>query len=213
MSPVHIDELNPETRAKVLQQIGETAGVTTTLAIQGSQEIGRVSPEFKDAIKNRVSLPDDELASFIEGAVLTLRLCLPLVDEMKRRFGNLDRSKQVNGKYRTIRGCRTFQEYCKTVLHRTKQAVYAMLSAESKPKEKSPPKQKPVKEYQSLVDAIPVIRAGKEIVPPSQYGVAEIEETVTAFAVNLVSQLKSAADKKIVYASLTRKFEDLLGGL
>ena len=33
MSPVHIDELNPETRAKVLQQIEETEGVTTALAV------------------------------------------------------------------------------------------------------------------------------------------------------------------------------------
>ena len=31
-SAVHIDELNPETRAKVLQQIGETQG-TTVLAV------------------------------------------------------------------------------------------------------------------------------------------------------------------------------------
>jgi hypothetical protein len=170
-------------------------------------------PDLKEVIKHRTSLSDDELASYIEGAVFTLKMSAPLVEEMQHRFRNLDRSKQADGSFKKIRGCLSFKAYCEDVLHRTEQAVYAMLREESKPKEKSQPKPKPVKEYQSLIDAVPVIRAGKEIVPPSQYGVAEIEEIVTAFTVNLVSQLKTVADRKTIYRSLVRKFDDLLGEL
>lgn len=97
---------------------------------QKSKEILLV-PDLKDAVRDRTSLDDDTLGVCIEqyggGALLTLRMCMPLVDEIKRRFKNLDKKKQLNGDYKTIRGCRSFQDYCQKVLHRTEQAVYAAL--------------------------------------------------------------------------------------
>src|SRR6266567_593622 len=60
-------------------------------------------PQLKDAVRDRTSLDDDTLGACIEeyggGALLTLKMCMPLVNEMKQRFKNLDRKKGVNGKY------------------------------------------------------------------------------------------------------------------
>jgi hypothetical protein len=108
----------------------------SSLPPETSQESGLLSLKF--AVQHRESLTDDELGSQIEGVVFTLRLCLPLVTEMQRRFQILHRGKQVDGTYKTIRGCRSFQTYCETVLHRTKQAVYAMLSETPKPDDIQP---------------------------------------------------------------------------
>ena len=106
-----------------------TPAVMTEMSLDKSEAAAHRSketlllPSLRQAVRQRDSLSDDELAGYIEGAVFTLRMVAPLVEEMKRRFQNLDKSKQVNGQYRMIRGCRNFQEYCRTVLHRTEQAV------------------------------------------------------------------------------------------
>ena len=185
--------------------------MTTALGIRGKDSI--LAPNLHHAVKHRETLNDDELASYIEGAILTLKMVAPLVAEMKRRFKNLDRSKRTDGKYNTIRGCRTFQDYCRTVLHRTEQAVYLMLRGdEAKPKPpKSEPKPRPVHEYEKLVDMVPVIRVSGEIVPPSEHSASEVAETATKFIDNLVVNLNDA-DKAIVYRSLLRRFESLLAG-
>jgi hypothetical protein len=186
--------------------------MTTALANRTKETLA-ISPDLKSAVKHRETLNDDELAGYIERAVLTLKMVAPLVAEMKRRFQNLDRSKQVDGTYKTIRGCRSFKDYCQTVLHRTEQAVYLMLRGdEAKPKpSKSEPKPKPVHEYEKLVDMLPVIRVGGEIVPPSEYSAAEVTETAIKFIDNVVVNLNDA-DKLIVYRSLLRRFESLLAG-
>lgn len=177
-------------------------------------------PQLRDAVRDRTSLDDNTLGACIEeygsGALLTLKMCMPLVDEMQRRFKNLDRKKGVNGKYNTIRGCQTFQEYCQKVLHRTEQAVYLMLRGgmpkSSKISKADKPKTaKPVKEIQALADAIPPIRNGKEFTPPSQYCAADIVETVTRFTDSLVNQRHlTPSDRKTVYYSVIREFQDIL---
>lgn len=86
-----------------------------------------VLPPIPEALADRTRLSDEDLSSYIENAVLTLKLCAPFVEEMRRRFTNLDRTKQVDGSYKRIRGCRSFKEYCTGVLKRTEQAVYKML--------------------------------------------------------------------------------------
>ena len=186
--------------------------MNTTLALRAKETLA-ISPALKEAVQHRETLDNDELASYIEGAVLTLRIVAPLVEEMKRRFQNLDRSKQVNGKYNTIRGCRSFKEFCETVLHRTEQAVYLMLrNNDAKPKPpKSEPKPKPIKEYKALADAIPPIRNGKEFTKPSEYSAADVVETVTRFTDNLLGQRQfSAADKKTAYRSIILEFQTIL---
>ena len=177
-------------------------------------------PQLRDAVRDRTSLDDDTIGACIEeyggGALLTLKMCMPLVDEMKRRFKILDRKKQVNGTYKTIRGCRTFQEYCQKVLHRTEQAVYLMLrdgtpkSSEASKTDK-PKTTKPVKEIKELADAIPLIRNGRKYTPPSQYSAADIVETVTKFTDNLVNQRPlTPSDRETVYYSIIRTFQDIL---
>jgi hypothetical protein len=185
--------------------------MNATLALRGKETL--LAPNLKDAVRHRETLNDDELASYIEGAVFTLRMVAPLVEEMKRRFQNLDKSKQVNGTYKTIRGCRNFQDYCRTVLHRTEQAVYLMLrSDDAKPKlPKSEPKPKPIKEYKALADAIPPIRNGKEFTKPSEYSAADVVETVTRFTDNLLGQRQfSVADKKTAYRSIILEFQTII---
>ena len=177
-------------------------------------------PQLRDAVRDRTTLDDDTLGVCIEeysgGALLTLKMCMPLVDEMKRRFKILDRKKQVNGQYKTIRGCRTFQDFCQKVLHRTEQAVYLMLRggtpASSKPStESKSTKIQAVKEIKELADAIPPIRNGKEITPPSEYSAADIIETVTRFTDSLVNQRQvTPSDKKIIYRSIIRELQDIL---
>jgi hypothetical protein len=186
---------------------------TSTALANRAKETLVVSPDLKDAVRRRESLNDDELAAHIEGAILTLRLVAPLVEEMKRRFQNLDRSKQVDGTYKTIGGCRSFKKFCETVLHRTEQAVYLMLRKDdsSKSKEKSESKTKRVKEYQALVDAVPPVRKGKEYIKPSEYSASDVAETITKFAENLLGQPQfSDVDKKSTYRTLARHFQHAL---
>jgi hypothetical protein len=179
-------------------------------------------PQLRDAVRGRTSLDDDTLGACIEeyggGALLTLKMCMPLVDEMKRRFKILDRKKQVNGTYKTIRGCQTFQEYCQKVLHRTEQAVYLMLrggtpkaSEPAEAEKRKAAKDLAVKELKEIADAIPPIRNGRELTPPSRYSAADIVETVTSFTDTLVNQRHlTPSDRKTVYNSIVREFQDIL---
>jgi hypothetical protein len=106
----------------------------------------------------------------------------------------------------------TFTKYITSVKPTEDISAAGLLKATKPPHTQKPKPEKPIAEYKSLIDAIPAVRTGGAEIPPSQYGVAEIEESVATFAARLVSQLKSASDKKIAYASLIRKFQDLLGG-
>lgn len=83
------------------------------------------------AIDDRKKMDSEELAEVLEIALshsfFTLRLCKKLVGEMQVRFQKLSRKRNPDGSHATIRGCRSFQEWCRKVLHRTEQAVYLML--------------------------------------------------------------------------------------
>jgi len=107
-------------------------------------------------------LSDEELDATIqkyagEGirALATLRQCKPMIEEMRRRFTiTKDYPPHPNGTPRTIAGCRTFEEYCNSVLNRTKQAVYKMLREEKEAAAPSPKLPYCERLYRS-VDSIP----------------------------------------------------------
>jgi hypothetical protein len=166
-------------------------------------------------VKSPRKLDNELLAAHVQaGMVKAFAELKPFIEELWKRFDALN-------DYETIAGCKTRKEYCAKVLDRTPRAVQYMMAGgnpviKRKPAASEtvslPRKEKPIKEYASLIEAVPDIRTGRDIVPPSQYGVAEIEESVTKFTVNLAEKL-STPDKKIVYRSLIKKFEDLLKGL
>lgn len=74
-----------------------------------------------------------------------------------------------------------------------------------------PKTKKATQELERLADAIPSIRNGKEITPPSEYSAADIVETITRLTDNLVNQRHlTPSDRRIVYTSVIREFQDIL---
>jgi hypothetical protein len=59
-----------------------------------------------------------------------------LVKEMKRKFKNLDRKKQLNGEYLTIRGCRSFKEWF-NFTGKSQRMAYYLLETEEKKNERN----------------------------------------------------------------------------
>ena len=79
------------------------------------------------------------------------------------------------------------------------------------PKTDKPKTVQAVTEIKELADAIPPIRNGKEITPPSEYSAADIIETVTRFTDSLVNQRQvTPSDKKIIYRSIIRELQYIL---
>jgi hypothetical protein len=59
-----------------------------------------------------------------------------LVKEMKRKFKGLDRKKQVNGEYLTIRGCRSFKKWF-SFTGKSQRMAYYLLETEEKKNERN----------------------------------------------------------------------------
>jgi hypothetical protein len=270
MSPVTLAELDPQTRARVPEQISGTAGDIAVLAVDDLRaiktkiaaawknciqtekyglEFGRVCYEARQkfrtvggvgnkgkgiaAIWRELNIPERTAYRWIEVWMESKGLVRLHIEKRKNRSDPPDsfevlRSMALSALrdgFKTVQGDASHVDAAKTwarcrLLEKLTDAGEPILwepddltPSPSKPKPAEPKPEKPIAEYKSLIDAIPAVRAGGAEIPPSQYGVAEIEESVAAFAVNLVSQLKSEADKKITYASLIRKFQDLLGEL
>jgi hypothetical protein len=118
------------------------------------------------AVIARATLSDDVLGQVLENALTlsfsTLKMCEPLVKEMRARFRKLPRGKQKDGTYKTIRGCRTFQDWCNNVLHRSEQAVYLMLRQKELPAKPAPPAA-PVMPKEELPKVL--AKVGKEMPP------------------------------------------------
>jgi hypothetical protein len=142
MSATHVEELPADARARVLAKIRKQDVPNSA----PSTEIVPLS-DIVLAVKHRELLDDDELGSYIEGAFIKLATVVPLIEEMRRRFQNLDRKKQVDGSYKTIRGCRNFQDYCRDVLHRTEQTVYELLKPRKPKLEKIETEPKEIPEH------------------------------------------------------------------
>jgi hypothetical protein len=81
-------------------------------------------------------LTDDDLGRILENAMgfafCTLRMCKPLIEEMRERFKARTKDSP------RIRGCASFQEWCRKVLHRSEQAVYLLLRENKRPPEPEP---------------------------------------------------------------------------
>ena len=109
---VHIDELSPETRAKVLAHISESAGMTALATVEKPSSLALGDPTKVDS---------ETLGRFVRDGVIRVAQKLvelkPYVEELYRR---LDRGE-------VILGCSTKKEFCQQVLQRTPRAVRYML--------------------------------------------------------------------------------------
>jgi hypothetical protein len=112
MSPVRLDELNPETREKVLQQIGETEGVTTALAVQSTQKHSldiMSSGSHKDREVRGRALAD----KFVRGLG---KIVIKFIGELETEIVEVRQDFVVKPKDELICGVDTFTEYCSAVL-------------------------------------------------------------------------------------------------
>ena len=112
MSPVHLDELNPETRARVLEQLSGTETGTTALATVEQETLPTLDPAKIDSEKLGIFVRDGVI-----GVATKLVELKPYVEELWRR---IDRGE-------VILGCSTKKEFCDQVLQRTPRAVRYML--------------------------------------------------------------------------------------
>jgi hypothetical protein len=132
MSPAHIDELNPETRAKVRQRIGETEGGPTALATVPKESFTTLDDmmAFSAALKK---MTNDQLADVVIEGIKKLQHYLPYIQDLKDRFDRGDRDS-TNRLRTPIKNCYSWQEFCQQHLDRTPQAIGKALAAKAVPK-------------------------------------------------------------------------------
>jgi len=119
MSPVHIDELNPETRELVLAQI-PSAGDATALAT--------VEKDTFTTLGDPATMTDDQLAGIVFEGVKKIRQCVPDIRAMKARFDTGDRDHR-NRLKTPIKGCDSWKQFCKSRLERAPQTIGEALAA------------------------------------------------------------------------------------
>lgn len=119
MSPVHIDECDPQTRAKVRQQIGETAGGTTALATV--EELSSLT------LGDPANMTNDQLADTVIDGVKKLRHYLPYIIALKTRFDGGQRDS-TNRLRKPIKDCYSWKEFCENHLDRTPRALTKALA-------------------------------------------------------------------------------------
>jgi hypothetical protein len=130
MSPVHIDELNPETPA--LKQIGETEG-STALATVEKQSFMTVEDHMRFA-SILDGMTNDQLADTVIEGVKKIQHYLPYIHTLKDRFerGKRDSRNQL---ITPIKDCYSWKEFCKKHLDHTPQAIGKALAPKPNPKQ------------------------------------------------------------------------------
>lgn len=122
------------------QQPNEGTAITAAPRPQTTEIISAPTPDV-ELVNKWHGLDGEALGEHIErqfkGICLTLRQLLPWIEEMKRRFNLLPRGKQVDGAYKTIRGCRSFKEWVETKLKRSERTVYYLLAGGNPQNEKA----------------------------------------------------------------------------
>jgi hypothetical protein len=95
--------------------------------------------------KSITKIPDAEAEKLAEKVVQTFTDCCQKLRDLKPEIEKIQLwFQQVKGS-RTLMGCFSFPEFCEKKLHRTKQAVYAMLGDYSQKEKKEPSTNKPQK--------------------------------------------------------------------
>jgi hypothetical protein len=96
------------------------------------------------------------LGEFIESnwdaAVGNVNGLMFLVREMRRRFKNLDRKKQVNGTYLTIRGFRSFDKWFTSFTGKSRRLAYYLLETEEQKHKRNADRREPKKKKDTVSD-------------------------------------------------------------
>jgi hypothetical protein len=199
--------INPEDQQLGLAPDKDRVELSAYVALNN---LARVNPE---------ELTDDDLGRILENAMgfafCTLRMCKPLIEEMRERFKTRTKDSP------RIRGCASFQEWCRKVLHRSEQAVYLLLRENKRPPEPEPepvfvtpetavPKQVVTELLNLFGEKVPVVAVHTdawgdehitwtadsvdspvpgEIIPPEQYSHIRVVGVVNTFLHSLVKHL------------------------
>ncbi len=118
--------------------------MTTSLAIREKEDRATGCTTLADLVEyvdSCVEVDGEELGEYIERnwcpAVGHLPGLMHLVIEMQRKFKNLDRKKQVNGTYLTIRGFRSFKKWFASFTGKSERLGYYLLETENKKNERN----------------------------------------------------------------------------
>ena len=124
---VHINELNPEARARLLAQIPSTEGGTTALATAAEQS--------SLTLGDPAILSNDQLADIVIEGFKKMQRYLPYIVAMKARFDTGVRDSKNHLKT-LIKGCDSWQEFCFRHLDRTPRAIRKAMADAKKPASK-----------------------------------------------------------------------------
>ena len=115
MNPVTLAELDPQTRAKVIQQIGETEGTTALATVSSQSETVSLSGTDSQTIVNHI------VETMSTAMVGTLQALEPYIQEIWRRLDAGEVIRVGKDEYHTRK------DFCRGVLGRTYRAVHYML--------------------------------------------------------------------------------------
>jgi hypothetical protein len=119
---IAIQEVN---EAAVAVQSSPTTALATTFAVEDESCANCTSlitdENTKAMIADRETVDATELAVYIRKSIVhvkkTFKLTKPLAIELKRRFDNLDRTKQVDGTYLKIDGAKSLNAWLELYAH------------------------------------------------------------------------------------------------
>ncbi len=111
--------------------------MTDSLAVREKEDCATVAqPSLADLTTACTEMDGEVLGEFIEcnwdNAVGNVSGLMFLVKEMKRNFKLLDRKKQVNGEYKTIRGYTSFDQWFTSFTGKSRRLAYYLLETEEK---------------------------------------------------------------------------------
>jgi hypothetical protein len=148
-----------------------------------SQEVTAITPVPKPQMAEIISVPSlnmeivknrhDEngevvgkyIADHVQGVRTTLLHLRPLIDEMKRKYSLLPRTKHADGTYQTIRGCRSFKEWVEKRLGKSERAVYYLLAGGNPHNEKAKLQREAAKQRRNAPCAVTLTSQGTPLEP------------------------------------------------
>lgn len=110
--------------------------MTNALAVREKEDSATGCTNLANLSLTCTQMDAEVLGEYVEqnwdNAVGTVSGLMYLVKEMKRRFSLLDRKRQVNGEYLTIRGYKSFDKWFTSFTGKSRRLAYYLLEGEEK---------------------------------------------------------------------------------
>jgi len=110
--------------------------MTNALAVREKEDSATSCTNLANLSLTCTQMDAEVLGEYVEqnwdNAVGTVSGLMYLVKEMKRRFSLLDRKRQVNGEYLTIRGYKSFDKWFTSFTGKSRRLAYYLLEGEEK---------------------------------------------------------------------------------